>query len=64
MQRIWAAGAPTSSNAETFSAPDCLTLMGWYRKALAMWGLVGVQVREEECRAKGGSACQYRVRWD
>ena len=57
-------GVLTTHEAETFSAPDCLTVVGWYRKALEMCGLTGVQVREEECRAKGGSVCRYRVRWE
>ena len=57
-------GVLTTHVAETFSAPDCLTVVGWYRKALEMCGLKGVQVREEECRAKGGSVCRYRVRWE
>ena len=57
-------GVLTTHDAETFSAPDCLTVVGWYRKALEMCGLKGVQVREEECRAKGGSVCRYRVRWE
>ncbi len=57
-------GVLTTHDAETFSAPDCLTVVGRYRKALEMCGLKGVQVREEECRAKGGSVCRYRVRWE
>jgi uncharacterized protein (TIGR02265 family) len=51
-------------DAETFSAPDCLTVVGWYRKALEMCGVPGARVVEEECRAKGGAACRYRVRWE
>lgn len=53
----------TTYDAETFSAPDCLTVVGWYRKALEMCGASGVQVVEEECRAKGGSACRYAISW-
>jgi uncharacterized protein (TIGR02265 family) len=51
-------------DAETFSAPDCLTVVGWYRKALEMCGVPGARVVEEECRAKGGAVCRYRVSWD
>lgn len=50
-------------DAETFSAPDCLTVVGWYRRALAMCGAHSPRVVEEECRAKGGSVCRYRLRW-
>jgi hypothetical protein len=56
-------GLLTTYDAETFSAPDCLTVIGWYRKALEMCGVTGARITEEECRARGGSACRYRVRW-
>lgn len=56
-------GVLTTYDAETFSAPDCLTVIGWHRKALEMCGVRGVQIVEEECRAKGGMVCRYRVRW-
>jgi len=51
-------------DAETFSAPDCLTVVGWYRKALEMCGVHGVRIVEEECRATGGAVCRYRVGWE
>jgi uncharacterized protein (TIGR02265 family) len=53
----------TTRDAETFSAPDCLTVVGWYRRALAMCGARAPRVVEEECRAKGGSVCRYRLSW-
>ena len=55
------AGVLTTYDAETFSAPDCLTVVGWYRKALEMCGAKNVSVTEEECRAKGGAVCRYAV---
>jgi hypothetical protein len=57
-------GVLTTYDAETFSAPDCLTVIGWYRKALEMCGVSGVRIVEEECRARGGMVCRYRVRWE
>lgn len=54
----------TTFDAETFSAADCLTVVGWHRKALEMCGAKQVRVIEEECRAKGGQVCRYRVRWE
>jgi uncharacterized protein (TIGR02265 family) len=57
-------GVLTTYDAETFSAPDCLTVVGWYRRALEMCGVRGVKVVEEECRATGGKVCRYRVRWE
>lgn len=53
----------TTYDAETFSAPDCLTVVGWYKKALAMCGVEGARVTETECRAKGGMVCRYEVSW-
>jgi hypothetical protein len=53
----------TTHDAETFSAADCMTVVGWYRKALEMCGCAGVQVVEEECRARGNPVCRYRLSW-
>lgn len=53
----------TTRGAETFSAPDCLTVVGWYRRALEMCGATSPGVVEEECRAKGGEVCRYRLTW-
>ena len=57
-------GVFTTYDAETFSAPDCLTVVGWYRKALEMCGVKGMKIKEEECRALGGAVCRYRVKWE
>ncbi|MDH4351699.1 MAG: TIGR02265 family protein [Gemmatimonadota bacterium] len=54
----------TTHDAETFSAPDCHTVIGWYRKALEMCGCGNVSVTEEECRARGGAVCRYRLSWN
>jgi hypothetical protein len=56
-------GVLTTIDAASFSVPDCQTVIGWHRKALEMCGMKGVQIVEEECRAKGGVVCRYRVRW-
>ena len=53
----------TTREAETFSAPDCLTVVGWYRRALEMCGASEPRVVEEECRARGGAVCRYRLSW-
>lgn len=57
-------GVLTTYEAETFSAPDCLTVVGWHERALAMCGATGVKIVEEECRANGGAVCRYRVEWE
>jgi uncharacterized protein (TIGR02265 family) len=53
----------TTHDAETFSAPDCATVVGWYRRALEMCGAESPRVVEEECRARGGAVCRYRLTW-
>jgi len=56
-------GVLTTHEAETFSKTDCLTVIGWYRRALELCGAKNVRIREEECRATGGNVCRYRVTW-
>ena len=56
-------GVMTTYEAETYSHPDCLTVIGWYKEALKMCGAQDIEIVEEECRATGGSCCRYRVRW-
>ncbi len=57
-------GVLTTHEAETFSNPDCATVIGWYRRALEYCGATNPKVVEEECRAKGGAVCRYRVSWE
>jgi uncharacterized protein (TIGR02265 family) len=54
----------TTHDAEVFSAPDCLTIVGWHRRALEICGAQNVRVIEAECRAKGGAVCRYNLSWD
>lgn len=54
----------TTYDAETFSENDCATVVGWYRKALEMCGAAHPRVVEEECRARGGAVCRYRLTWE
>jgi uncharacterized protein (TIGR02265 family) len=54
----------TTHDAEVFSAPDCLTIVGWHRRALEMCGAKAVKVLETECRAKGAEVCRYQLSWD
>jgi uncharacterized protein (TIGR02265 family) len=54
----------TTYDAESFSAPDCLTIVGWHRRALEICGAHDVRVTEEECRAKGGAVCRYSLSWN
>ncbi|HTY07948.1 MAG TPA: TIGR02265 family protein [Candidatus Edwardsbacteria bacterium] len=56
-------GVLTTFDAETFSAPDCLTVIGWYKEALRQCGARDVAITEEECRASGGACCRYAFSW-
>lgn len=57
-------GVLTTYDADTFSAHDCQTVIGWYERALEMTGARGVRIVEEECRSTGGATCRYTVSWD
>jgi uncharacterized protein (TIGR02265 family) len=54
----------TTFDAEVFSVADCATVVGWHRRALEMCGAQNPRVVEEECRARGGQVCRYRLSWD
>jgi hypothetical protein len=56
-------GMMTTYDAETYSAADCMTVMGWYKQALRMCGAKDVDISEETCRARGGDYCRYLVSW-
>jgi hypothetical protein len=56
-------GVLTTYDAPTFSTTECLTNCGWHERALELCGARDVHVEEEECRARGGEVCRYRVRW-
>jgi len=56
-------GVLTTYEAETFSKADCLTVIGWYKRALELCGANNPQVIEDQCRARGDEVCRYRVSW-
>ena len=49
---------------ESFSAPDCLTVVGWHQKAIAMCGGRNARVRETRCRTRGDELCEYVCEWE
>ncbi|MBU1355420.1 MAG: hypothetical protein KJ620_02530 [Candidatus Edwardsbacteria bacterium] len=57
-------GVITTHEAKTFSVPDCLTVIGWYKEALKMCGARDIKMIEVECRATGGTVCRYKVEWN
>jgi len=56
-------GEMTTYEAETYSAADCMTVMGWYKQALKMCGARNVDMVEDTCRARGDDCCRYLVNW-
>jgi hypothetical protein len=50
-------------DAATFSRNDCLTVVGWHRKAIEMCGGANAKVTETQCRAKGAPHCEYICEW-
>ena len=50
-------------DAPAFSHHDCLTVIGWHRKAIEMCGATNVRVIETKCRAKGADCCEYVCEW-
>jgi uncharacterized protein (TIGR02265 family) len=45
------------------SADDCLTTVGWLKRAIEISGGKIVSVEETRCRARGADACEYVCRW-
>lgn len=50
-------------DSETFSTHDCLTVVGWHKKAIEMCGGTNVRVAETKCRARGADICEYVCEW-
>jgi len=49
---------------ETYSREDCLTIVGWYERAISMCGGKRARVDETKCRARGDDVCEYVCEWD
>lgn len=56
-------GVLTTYEAGSYSAVDCLTVIGWYKEALAICGATEVAAEETACRARGDAVCRYDFRW-
>ncbi len=59
---------PTSAvlrtyDAESVTAADCLTVVGWHERAIALCGGKEPTVVETRCRARGDPHCEYRCSW-
>jgi hypothetical protein len=60
---------PTSAVLKTYAAKnvtreDCLTVVGWYQRAIEICGGKNVKVRETRCRVDGSPHCEYHCEWD
>jgi uncharacterized protein (TIGR02265 family) len=49
--------------AESVTAEDCLTVVGWHVRAIELCGAHDVKVVETRCRARGHSFCEYSCKW-
>ena len=54
--RTLAEGGPVSPD-------DCLTSVGWLRRAIELSGGKSVTVEETHCRAQGAPCCEYVCNW-
>ncbi len=45
------------------NAEDCLTAIGWLKRAIELSGGKIVTVEETSCRANGAGSCAYACRW-
>lgn len=50
-------------DAASYSKHDCLTVVGWHRKAIEMCGAKNARVSETKCRANGAAFCEYVCEW-
>ena len=48
---------------EQTNAEDCLTAIGWLKRAIELSGGRIVTVEETRCRSRGADCCEYVCRW-
>lgn len=48
----------------SFASTDCLSVAGWYERAIAMCGGRNARVAETRCRVKGDAVCEYVLEWE
>ncbi len=53
----------STHGSRSFSAEDCLTVVGWHEKAIELCGGREVRVVERRCRARGDEVCEYVCEW-
>lgn len=67
-RRTYDRSGPKSGVVTTYEAPpsspaDCLTVIGWYQRAIELSGGEDARVVEEKCRSRGHDRCEYRCVW-
>ncbi|HYO51776.1 TIGR02265 family protein [Archangium sp.] len=50
--------------AEGVTEEDCLTIIGWYQRAIEMSGGRDVRIDHARCRARGNGHCEYYCAWE
>jgi len=56
-------GVLKTFDAENVTANDCLTVIGWYERAIELCGGADVRIKESLCRARGDDHCEYVCSW-
>jgi uncharacterized protein (TIGR02265 family) len=57
-------GVLRTVGADNATAEDCLTIIGWYQRAIEMSGGRDVRVEHTKCRARGSGHCEYHCSWE
>lgn len=52
-----------TSGAPAVSTDDCLTVVGWLKRAIELCGGTSVDVSETRCHAAGATHCEYLCSW-
>lgn len=52
-----------TSNSESYSKADCLTVIGWHERAVELCGGRQVRIEHPLCRAEGDEVCEYQISW-
>lgn len=57
-------GVLRTVGAESVTEADCLTIIGWYERAIEMSGGRDVRITHTKCRARGNGHCEYLCAWE
>jgi len=53
----------TTFDAESVTATDCLTVIGWHERAVELSGGIDVRATHPLCRVRGADRCEYLLEW-